>query len=328
MEDIARRQSPSPTRATLSIEARMDDARFRKVAHLDIRRDQTPTLRVKSTGNATIRWYLIFADLTRNYQNANTPWEAYPYKWTGFDRIQYYRVEIPELRHHAEINPLPALETARRRFVEWREKLTGKTDGTEFYHSEVGTFWIQAAIEDDKGVRRSPGIEDNTDQGLSPRVFRLSIRSDDSYLGRLSALYNVPGVFGSVLSQSIHHIGADCADVLMTAWSEWKRKPLRDNYNVQMLVTKFTQSAKTKMNAGIPEKTLKWGKEVEPGDFIAVSYSEDAKKYHHIGALLADENENGILDGQDSVLHAGPEPLHTSRLEEGGFDGTIAVLRP
>ncbi len=73
---------------------------------------------------------------------------------------------------------------------------------------------------------------------------------------------------------------------------------------------------------------MRWGDGIEPGDFIAVSYSEDAKKYHHIGALLSDENGNGILDPKDSVLHTGPDPIHKSLLEEGGFDGTVVILRP
>jgi hypothetical protein len=320
-------QNPSPTRATIRIESRIGDGPFKKRTHLDIRSDETPTLRVKTTG-ATIRWYFIFADLSHNYQNANTPWQDNPYKWTGFDRIEYYRIEIQELRNQSETNPMPYLEVSRQHIVKWREKFALNSTGCEFYHSDVGTFWVQVEVEDNKGIRHSPGMEDRGEGGLSRSVFRMSIRSDDSYLGYLSALYNVPGVFGSVLSQSVHHLGADCADVLMTAWSEWKRRPLRTNYNVQMLVCKFHQVAKTKIIAGVPDRTIRWGADIQPGDFIAVSYSEDAKKYHHIGALLFDENGNGILDAKDSILHAGPDPLHRSFLKEGGFDGTVVILRP
>lgn len=327
VEDVSKREEPFVARPTIRIESRIGDRTFRKNTHLDIRSDEAPTLRIKSDPNTTVRWYLIFADLSRNYQNANTPWPDKPYQWSGFDSIQYYRIEMIELRNQKEINPVPYLEAARSRIVLWFEKTFGTSSSMAFYHAEAGTFWIQVEVDDKKGTRRSAGIEDITDRGLPKSVFRLTVREDDTYLGRLGGLFNVPGVFGSVLSQSIHHLGADCADILMTAWSEWKRKPLNTNYNVQMLVTKFHHVAKTKINAGVPERTLKWT-DVNPGDFIAVSYAKDAKKYHHIGALLSDENGNGILDAKDSVLHAGPDPLHRSLLDEGGFDGTVVILRP
>ena len=52
------------------------------------------------------------------------------------------------------------------------------------------------------------------------------------------------------------------------------------------------------------------------------------KKYHHVGALWEDANGNGTLDGDDIVIHAGPDPLHLSYLKYGAFDGRVVILKP
>ena len=175
---------------------------------------------------------------------------------------------------------------------------------------------------------RSHGIEDPGPNGIHPRVTRISIRDGDGLKGQIASFYNVPGVFGSVLNQSVNHIGADCADVLMTAWSRWKKQKLTKNHNVQMMVTRFKKRAEFEMTGGSPQTPLVWGKDFEEGDFMAVRYGEGGKKYHHVGALWEDANGNGTLDGEDLLIHAGPDPLHLSRLKYGAFDGHVVILRP
>ena len=51
-------------------------------------------------------------------------------------------------------------------------------------------------------------------------------------------------------------------------------------------------------------------------------------RYVHVGALYKDKNGNGILDGADIVLQAGPDPLHASRLKGSCFRGAAIILRP
>jgi hypothetical protein len=123
-----------------------------------------------------------------------------------------------------------------------------------------------------------------------------------------------------------NYIGIDCADVLMAAYCKSNNLPVSKDYNVAMLVSKFKIVAKSRMIDGEPESEIRWQKEVEAGDFIAVRYSE-AGQYQHIGVLYSDHNENSILDGEDLILHAGPDPLHFSKLESGVFDGTVVILR-
>jgi hypothetical protein len=153
------------------------------------------------------------------------------------------------------------------------------------------------------------------------------VRESNDYLGVLSGFYNVPGVFGSTTYQTVHHLGADCADVLLAAWAEWTRRPFGKNTNVQSLTEKFRPVAKLDIIDGVPTQKLRWGHEVHPGDFIAVKY-EGTRKYGHIGALHRDVDQNDLLSAQDLILHNGPDALHDTALAEGAFDGQVLILRP
>ncbi len=99
------------------------------------------------------------------------------------------------------------------------------------------------------------------------------------------------------------------------------------DYNVAALVKELPNSIHVTLAKGEPTRRVEIGRDVRPGDLLAVRYA-GARQYGHIGTFYADANQNGVLDGEDLVLHAGPDALHTSRLDEGGFDGEVAVLRP
>src|SRR5690606_36361115 len=82
--------------ADLRIESRVDDGKWRRDRAVALRSEQSLTLRVDPDVDVTgaeVRWYLVFADITQEYQNANKPWEEDPGEWTGFDTIQYLRIE-------------------------------------------------------------------------------------------------------------------------------------------------------------------------------------------------------------------------------------------
>lgn len=77
---------------------------------------------------------------------------------------------------------------------------------------------------------------------------------------------------------------------------------------------------------GSPQKKLTWGREFKQGDFIAVKYSPKGR-YAHIGMLYGDENNNSILDKEDSVINAGLNALHLTPLKKGAFNGTVVILK-
>jgi hypothetical protein len=277
---------------------------------------QKIVLKVDEVPKGQIRWYQIIPDTSKIYKNANFPWEKNPYQWVGFAKIDHSRKELSRFRGHWQIQPFDNQEDRRARYKKSR-----------FYHEDVGSFWFQAEVEREGTIYRSAGIEDSDKRGLSPQVFRVSIRDGEGYLGHLTSFLNVPGLFGSVTYQSNNYIGVDCADVLMAAYGKWKQEPIKKNYNVAMLVSQWPKVEEFVLLEGSPNKELKWGRDIHPGDFIAVRYS-GRKQYQHIGALFSDANKNGVLDGGDLVIHAGPQPLHCSYLKERNFDGHVAILRP
>lgn len=288
-----------------------------------IEKGESVTLSVEPIAGATeIRWYQIIPDISKYYKNANHPWEKDPYQWVGFGKIDYERREIGKARGAWELS-LFGDETTESD----KERLPlAPTRFAPHFRRDVGSFWFQVEVEVGGKTRRSAGLEDNTERGLSPKVFRLTVREDDSYLGALTGFFNVPGLFGSIPYQCNHYIGVDCADVLVTARGEWRGVPNTKEYNVSMLVSGWPRVTEFEISNGEPSRKLAWGKDLRRGDILAVRY-EGRSRYQHIGALWGDSDEDGLLSPADHVIHAGPEALHTKSLRAGSFDGHIVVLR-
>jgi len=310
--------------AAVVIQSSIDDGAWKKATAIYPLKGQKLTLKVAKESGATIRWYQIFPDISKNYKNANYSSEKNPYQWIGFGKIDYERQELTQFRDQWQIQPFE--KQYDRLVFDLFNYFWKLFNYSRFYQKDVGSFWFQVEIEKRGKIRKSPGIENSDNRGLSPKVFRVSIRDGSGYLGYLTSFFNVPGIFGSTSYQSKHYIGVDCADVLVVAYSKWKGKPLRKNYNVAMLVNQFPKRGEFDLVNGEPSKEFVWGKDIRPGDLIAVRYP-GARQYQHVGALSKDANNNGVLDGEDSIIHAGPIPLHYSYMKGGSFNGHIVILR-
>ena len=321
------------------IQSSIDGGRWMKNTAAYPLKGQKIVLKVNNVPGGTIQWYQIFPDISKIYKNANHPWEKNPYQWAGFAKIIYHKEELNRFRGQWKMQPFETRNSepgtrnignavsGLKRYLPWFRSSGDKSAHSGYYHKDVGSFWFQAEVEKDGRISRTPGIEDSDERGLSPKVFRISIRDGKGFTGYLTSFFNVPGLFGSIPYQSSNYIGADCADVLMAAYRKWKGKKSRKDYNVAMLVGKFPKVDEFDLARGMPDKQVKWGKKIRAGDFIAVRY-EGRRQYQHIGALFSDANKNGVLDGSDLVIHAGPSPLNHSYLREGGFDGHVMILRP
>jgi hypothetical protein len=316
-------------RPTILIQSSIDSGPWIKEPAIYPLKGRKVVLKVDRIREAKIRWYQIVPDISKIYKNANFPWEKDPYKWVGFAKIEYHRKELTKFRDLWQINPFDDENNPEVKGQEPSSYRSSqdKAQNSRFYRKDVGSFWFQAEIAQEGKIYRSPGIEDSDAKGLSPKVFRVSIRDGNGYIGYLTSFFNVPGLFGSITYQSSNYIGTDCADVLMAAYGKWKNKPITKNYNVAMLVNQWRHIEEFDILQGTPDKQLKWGSDINPGDFIAVLYS-GSKQYQHIGALFQDANKDGLLDGGDIAIHAGPVPLHCSYIREGNFDGHVVILRP
>ncbi|MBI4056570.1 MAG: hypothetical protein HY399_03380 [Elusimicrobia bacterium] len=303
----------------LTIKSQIEDGAWKEIPAVYPTKGQKVRLRVRAPLGTTIRWFRIIPDIAKFYHNAQWPWNPGAYQWLGYEKIQYHKCEMISFRNYPEIDPL-AMDS---------QSLNCATEIPEspYYHADVGSFWYQVEIDQMGKIDKSPGLEGSDEKGMSPKVFRISIRDGEEYLGYLTSFFNVPAVFGSTLCQSQHHIGVDCADAIMAAYYLWKGEETDRDDNVQSVVARFPTLVRFNINQGVPDRKILWTKTVRPGDFIAVKYL-GSRSYQHIGALYKDENGDGVLDSGDVVLHAGPEPLHFSPLSEGAFDGSVVILRP
>jgi len=232
----------------------------------------------------------------------------------GLAAIKTERENLTRFDGRWEVEPFAAARRVRP--GEWTERYRGDIPASEYYRLDVGTFWFQAEVEKDGRVERVPA------QGV-----RVSVRDGPGYLGWLSSYLNVPGVFGSVTAQANGYLGVDCADAVTAAWGKWTGRELKENLNVAALVTKLPHVAEFDWGEGGASHEVRWGKDVRPGDFVAVRYA-GARAYQHVGALVSDEDGDGLLTTADRVLHAGPMPLAYSKLGSGSFQGHMVVLRP
>jgi hypothetical protein len=304
----------APSAWGLTIESQITGGKWTKSPAIYPLQGEPVRLRVAQTPGATIRWYKIVPDIGKLYHNAEWPWNPGAYKWLGFEKIGYRRCELVSCKGRWEIDP-------------FSDPGCGPATASDHYRRDVGSFWFQAETEGPSGSESSPGLEETGNQGLSPKVFRVSIREGKGYLGYLSAFINVPAVFGSTAYQSSNFLGVDCAKALMSAFYLSHGKSQTHDENVASVVKRFPVVARFHLVKGSPDKEIQWQKDIRPGDFIAVKY-EGARSFQHIGALYRGTSDNGLLSGGDLVLQAGPEPLHISKLAEGAFDGEVVCVRP
>ncbi|MEN8136180.1 MAG: hypothetical protein ABFS18_11695 [Thermodesulfobacteriota bacterium] len=326
---------PLPANAgQIKIENRIDNSTWTASSNVTVTNGQKVQLRVKKIDNAEIKWFQIIPDTTTRYNNAEWPWMPNAYKWKGFDKIKYTRKELKNVANKWQISISNENRQSEETTIDrsgpvayLTRKIFSSSDysKSQFYNHDYGSFWYQAVVT--KGVKtfKTPGTKDKDNRGLSPNVFRLSIKDGDDLMGNLTSFFNVPAIFGSTPYQVKNYIGVDCADVLMAAYCITNGKPIKKDYNVASLTRTLPVIKKAQITNGNPDKKIYWGKDIQRGNFIAVRYN-GGRQYQHIGALYKDSNANNILDAEDMILHAGPDPLHYTRLDAGAFDGEVLIL--
>ena len=298
----------------LEISHSVDDGKFLTNRAVYLEPTQKLILKFDVKNAKSIKWYQIIPDTSKFYKNANHPWEKDAYKWVGYGKIDYKKVEIKSFRDKTKVELTQKVLEANRPATNC------------FYNSKLGSFWFEAEAKLKNGkVVRSQGIRNVGKRGLSPKVLRVSYMLDHSYIGYLTTFFNVPGVFGSMPYQSRNYIGVDCADVLVATTKIMNKEENKVNYNVEMLTKMLKIKAKFKIENGTPDRELRWGEDFNRGDFIAVNGSPDGI-YYHIGMLYEDKNGNAILDNEDTILNAGSDSLNIVDLNAGAFIGSVAIL--
>lgn len=322
--------------APLFVESRVGDGRWTRSAAVVAVAGQPVSLRVAPIRGGVIRWYRIVPDVSAPYNNAVWPWDPGAYRWIGFAKVRYERVEVEpfrglwEVRLTAAPGAWLAPSTSRANpapDVASRFPSAAPADVGNGLPPEIGSHWFQVEVELQGRTLASAGLERNDPRGLSPDVLRVTFREGSDLVGHLTGYFNVPGIFGSVPWQVRNYVGVDCADVLMAALALSKGEAIERDYNVAGLTRLLPTVATATLVTGQLSRPLRWGADVHRGDFLAVKYTGWGQ-FGHVGALYADANGDGLLDSDDLVIHAGPSPLHLSTLGSGAFDGELRFLRP
>ena len=212
-------------------------------------------------------------------------------RWIGYDQLEYFETPI-DGAHETRLLVDSAAPTQH-------------ADERNGDYATLGTMRLAATVELAGTRAASPGADDAPAGQIAARVFRYTLRSDDSFLGWLSSYFNVPYLFGSAgkgaRSQAERYIGADCADVLVAALRRSGRHELEYS-SVAELADSFERVAgpATVGAKASPTSTLRVGTDVLPGDLLALDYvgaAELPRALDHIVAFVADRGPGGAADG-------------------------------
>lgn len=232
-------------------------------------------------------------------------------RWIGYDRLEYDTTPV------ASEGPT----------------MTVRDAGPE--HGGAGSSWYAAevALPDGRTLRTPDGGSVDT-LGLSPTVLRVSFREGDGFLGWLSTYFHVTSVFGSnggtdATHQTDRYTGADCADVMIGALRASGRRTVR--YTSVAGIHEYAVARSGVLRVGSDGRVqgatgpveLRWGADVLPGDLLTIDYAEDGgnalpRAWDHIGALVADRNRDGLLDGEDTLRHEASRGLDDTPLRHAG----------
>ncbi len=234
-------------------------------------------------------------------------------KWLGYDTLEY--VERP-------IRGAVSSSLTLRKVEPGNAKVN--------VHGGLGTMRYRASLQVGGETFSTPGMERTSRQGISPRVMRVTFRSDDSLAGHARGYFNVPNVFGSAGGSGRRHQaelyqGADCADVLIgAARAAGARVPYTSVAGLgahtravtgRLLLRKdglFSEDGETPV-------ALPFGK-LRSGDLMLIDYhgfNGSPRSWDHIAMVDRDAGKPGMFDPDDPVLHMGylygltEAPAHT-----------------
>ncbi len=192
----------------------------------------------------------------------------------------------------------------------------------------LGTMRYQlVATQGDRHVA-SPGIDRRRGRGsggLSDDVHRVSLRSDDTFLGMMTEMYGQPYIWASAggtdrTHQSERLEGSDCADLMVYGA---RRTGLDIPYGWTGSLEKHARvlGKGTLADDGVYRDGR--GNPVaftRPGDLVLFP--------RHVGALVEDRGTRGVLDTADVMIHTLFDSPKQQPIADSGYaDNPVKVLR-
>ncbi len=197
-------------------------------------------------------------------------------------------------------------------------------------HAGAGTMAFQVRVRAAGAEVASAGPQDTFRGGLADSVTRVAFRRDDTYLGRLTELFNTPYIWGSAGTRPEDHqaerlIGSDCADLIVYgARRLGKKLRYRATWHLPQVTRTIARAEKVDAAGRYLDRA---GKPLAIGE-DAIRIGDLLLFKGHVGALAEDREPVGVLDGNDVMLHTYWAPPDEQPLKETAYaQAKVRVLR-
>lgn len=212
----------------------------------------------------------------------------------------------------------------------WRRKADTRPEGYPDTHGGAGTMAYKVAARAGPVVAASPGKESIWRGGLSDAVPRVALRRDDTFVGRLTELFNTPYIWGSAgIPPAVHQaerlIGSDCADfVVYGARRMGKKLRYRATWHLGEVADTVARAEKVDEQGRFLRAD---GSTVAVGDG-GVRVGDLLLFPRHVGALAQDRPPLGVLDTNDVMIHTYWAPPTEQPISRTAYaDAPVQVLR-
>lgn len=192
----------------------------------------------------------------------------------------------------------------------------------------VGTMRYQLVATQNDRTIATPGIDARRGKGsggLTDAVLRVSIRTDDTYLGYLTEMYGQPYVWASAgLSDRSHQSerleGSDCADFIVYGARRMGADIPYMWTGALPQVTRLLAPAGTRSDDGIYRDAR--------GTPLPFTQAGDIVLFpRHVGVLTEDRGEPGVLDDQDLMMHTLFDTPKQQPIADSGYADRPVELR-
>jgi len=186
----------------------------------------------------------------------------------------------------------------------------------------LGTMRYKLVAHTLAGALATPGADGPRPRGggLSAAVHRVSLRRDDSFLGYLTEMFGQPYIWASTGKQADALEGSDCADLMVYGW---RRAGHRVAYTWTGALPKITRLLGKGQRGPDGVYRDSRGRPLpftRPGDLILFP--------RHVGALVADRGQKGVLDDADILMHTlFASPTEQPLADTGYADRPLEVRR-
>ncbi|MEZ4404589.1 MAG: hypothetical protein R3B06_31505 [Kofleriaceae bacterium] len=199
---------------------------------------------------------------------------------------------------------------------------------TPDYGHGVGTMRYQLEVTQGDRTLATPGPEAHKRRaagGLVDDVHRITLRTDDTFVGYLTEMFGQPYIWASAgpsdrAHQSEQLEGSDCADLMVYAA---RRTGLKIPYG---WTGSLKQHARVVARGALADDGIyrdAQGRPVpftQPGDLILFP--------RHVGALTQDRGTIGVLDVDDLMIHTLFDSPKEQALRDSGYaDNAVELLR-